>query len=59
MGYQSDKQLYLYNMDLARKIRQQKRESYQRNKPQYLVIARIVVVTLSVFVLTYLAVHYR
>jgi hypothetical protein len=59
MGYQTDKQIYAYYTDLARKCRERERKSNERAKPGSVRIARAVVILLAVILYVYFSLHSR
>lgn len=59
MGYQSDKQVYRYYLDIARKTRQRDCQSCERAKKRNIRIARAIGISLAFLILSYFALQYR
>jgi hypothetical protein len=57
MGYQSDKQIYRYHLDIARKTHQRDRQSYERAEKRNIRIACAIGISLALLILAYFALH--
>ena len=57
MGYQSDKQIYRYHLDIARKTRQRDCQSHERAEKRNIRIASAIGISLAFLILAYFALH--